>query len=75
MLCVCVCVYVCVASYMCVFLSIVCRMAAGSGSKARWLGKLSDKCIYHWNKEINTMKHPASGIVLNWHDKAGNWHQ
>ena len=52
----CVCVYVCVASYMCVFVSTVCQMAAGSGSKARWLGKLSDKCIYHWNKEINTIK-------------------
>ena len=67
------------------FVSIVYRMAAGSGSKARWLGKLSDKCIYHWNKEINTMKVnfvlnskgiiPQDWTIVCWHDKAGNWHQ
>ena len=62
-------------------MSIVCRVAAGSGSKARWLGKLSDKCIYHWNKEINTMKLnfvlnsksiiPQDWTIICWHDKAG----
>ena len=56
-----------------------------TGSKARWLGKLSDKCIYHWNKEINTMKLnfvlnsksiiPQDWTIVCWHDKAGNWHQ
>ena len=45
------------------------------GSKARWLGELSDKCaavIYHWGKEIYTviltvrphvrLKHLASAV-------------
>ena len=47
------------------------------GSKARWLGELSDKCaavIYHWDKELYTvmltvrppdrvrLKRPASGV-------------
>ena len=45
------------------------------GSKARWLGELSDKCaavIYQWDKELYTvmlivrprvrLKRPASGV-------------
>ena len=51
----------CLVVYRLFVVSNVCRMELGSlwqGSKARWLGELSDKCaavIYHWDKEIYTV--------------------
>ena len=36
------------------------------GSKARWLGELSDKCaavIYHWDKELYTVMLTARPCV------------